>query len=161
MPRPADHTAPLPIDRASQTAVTATTPGLVKESTTFPPAIQGSAGADELLASGFSELYPVDPKAVVVAREEPAPQDIIAAQVFMNSGDRQAALSELIQNLQLTYFGTGRPVNAHPSKTRPLPPSICWQSLQWSVFIVLKKWLLPDSCQTQTVYPRCRHLIVR
>ena len=100
----ADHTAPLPIDRARQTAVTATTSDLVKQSTTLPPAIQGSAEADELLASSFSELYPVDPKAGVAAREEPAPQDIIAAQVFMNSGDRQAALSELIQNLQLTYL---------------------------------------------------------
>ena len=100
----ASHTAPLPIDLARQTAVTATTSDLVKQTTTLPPAIQGSAEADELLASGFSELYPVDPKAVVAAREEPAPQDITAAQIFMNSGDRQAALSELIKNLQLTYL---------------------------------------------------------
>jgi hypothetical protein len=100
----AENTTPLPIDRASQTVVTATTKDLVKQSTTLPLATRGSAESDELLASGFSELYPVDPKAVVAAREEPAPQDITAAQIFMNSGDRQAALSELIQNLQLTYL---------------------------------------------------------
>ena len=100
----ADHTTPLPIDRASQTAVTAKTIDLVKKSATLPLATQRSAEADELLASGFSELYPANPKVVAAAREELAPQDIVAAQVFMNSGDRQAALSELIQNLQLTYL---------------------------------------------------------
>jgi hypothetical protein len=77
---------------------------LVKQSTTLPLATRGSAESDELLASGFSELYPANQKAVAAAREELVPQDIVATQVFMNSGDRQAALSELIQNLQLTYL---------------------------------------------------------
>jgi hypothetical protein len=100
----ADKTAPLPIDRASQTAAKAKTPGPVEQNTTLPTVIRASAEADELLASGFSELYPADQKVLVAARDELAPQNIIAAPVFMNSGDRQAALSELIQNLQLTYI---------------------------------------------------------
>ena len=57
-----------------------------------------------MLASGFSELYPAYPKAVPTARDELALQDTVAAPVFMNPRDRQAALSELIQNLQLTYL---------------------------------------------------------
>ena len=100
----AEQTAPLPIDRASQTAIKAKTPDPVNQSTTLPPVIQAPAEADELLASGFSELYSADPKVVVAARDELAPKDVVAAPVFMNSGDRQAALSELIQNLQLTYL---------------------------------------------------------
>ena len=100
----ADYTAPLPIDRARQTAVTAKTFDPVKQNTTPSTVSRASAKADELLASGFSELYPADPKAVVAARDELVPQDIVAAPVFMNSGDRQEALSELIQNLQLTYL---------------------------------------------------------
>lgn len=100
----ADHTALSPIDRASHTAVTATAPDLVKQNTTPSTVSRASAKADEALASGFSELYPADPEAVVAARDELVPQDIIATPVFMNSGDRQAALSELIQNLQLTYL---------------------------------------------------------
>ena len=100
----AEQTAPLPIDRASQTAVTATIPDLVKQNTASPPVIGASTKADESLASGFSELYSADPKVVVAARDELGLQDIAAAPVFMNSGDRQAALSELIQNLQLTYL---------------------------------------------------------
>ena len=97
----ANHNALSPIDRA---AVTATAPDLVKQNTTPSTVSQASATADEALASGFSELYPADPEAVVAARDELVPQDIIATPVFMNSGDRQAALSELIQNLQLTYL---------------------------------------------------------
>ena len=100
----ADQTAPLPIDRAIRTAVTAATSSLAKKHTTVPPVIQESATSDESLASGFSELYPVDPKVVVATRDELAPPDVVDSPVFMNSGDRQAALSELIQNLQLTYL---------------------------------------------------------
>ena len=100
----ADHTTPLPIDRASQTAVTGKTPDSIKQNTTSPKVIRAPADADALLASGFSELYPAEPKAVSTARDELAPQDTVAAPVFMNSGDRQAALSELIQTLQLTYL---------------------------------------------------------
>ena len=37
----ADQTAPLPIDRASQTAITATTPDLVNQNTTLPPVSRG------------------------------------------------------------------------------------------------------------------------
>jgi hypothetical protein len=101
---PVEQTAPLPIDRASQTAVTGKTPDSIKQNTTSPKVIRAPADADALLASGFSELYPAEPKAVSTARDELAPQDTVAAPVFMNSGDRQAALSELIQTLQLTYL---------------------------------------------------------
>ena len=101
---PADQTAPLPINRASQTAVTGKTPDLVEQNTTPPPVSRAPAEADALLASGFSELYPAEPKAVSTAREELAPQDTVVSPVFMNSGDRQTALSELIQDLQLTYL---------------------------------------------------------
>jgi hypothetical protein len=41
---------------------------------------------------------------VSTASDELAPQHTFAAPGFMNLGDRQAALSELIQNLQLTYL---------------------------------------------------------
>ena len=100
----ADQTAPLPIDRASRTAVTAITSSLAKKDTTVPPVIQASATIDESLASGFSELYPADPKVVVATRDELTPQNVVDSPVFMNSEDRQTALSELIQNLQLTYL---------------------------------------------------------
>ena len=101
---PADQTAPLPINRASQIAVAGKTPDPVEQNTTSPTVSRAPAEADALLASGFSELYPAEPKAVSTARDEVTPQDTVAAPVFMNSGDRQAALSELIQNLQLTYL---------------------------------------------------------
>ncbi len=101
---PADQTAPSPIDRASQAAVTGKTPDPVKQNTMSPTVSRAPAEADLLLASGFSELYPADPKAVSSGRDALAPQDTVAAPVFMNPGDRQAALSELIQNLQLTYL---------------------------------------------------------
>lgn len=100
---PADQTAPSSLDRASQTAATGKTPDLVKPHTTSPTVRQAPADADAMLASGFSELYPADPPAVSTTRDALASQDIVAAPVFMNPGDRQAALSELIQNLQLTY----------------------------------------------------------
>ena len=101
---PADQTAPLPINRASQTAVTGKTPDPVEQNTTSPTVSRAPAEADALLASGFSELYPAEPKAVSTASDELAPQHTFAAPGFMNLGDRQAALSELIQNLQLTYL---------------------------------------------------------
>jgi len=100
---PADQTAPSSLDRASQTAATGKTPDLVKPQTTSPTVTRAPADADAMLASGFSELYPADPPAVSTTRDALASQDIVAAPVFMNPGDRQAALSELIQNLQLTY----------------------------------------------------------
>ena len=101
---PADQTAPLPINRASQTAVTGKTPDPVEQNTTSPTVSRAPAEADALLASGFSELYPAEPKAVSTERDELELQDTLAAPVYMNSGDRQAALSTLIQNLQLTYL---------------------------------------------------------
>ena len=100
----ADQTAPLALDHAIRTAATAATSSLAKKNTTVPPVIQASATSDEPLASGFSELYSADPKVVVTTRDELMPQDVVDSPVFMNSGDRQAALSELIQNLQLTYL---------------------------------------------------------
>ena len=101
---PADQTAPLPINRASQTTVTGKMPDPAEQNTTPPTVSRGPAEADALLASGFSELYPAEPKAVSTASDELAPQHTFAAPGFMNLGDRQAALSELIQNLQLTYL---------------------------------------------------------
>ena len=101
---PADQTRPSPIDRASQTPVTGKTQESVKQNTMSPSSSQAPAEADALLANGFSELYPADQNAVSTARDELAQQDKVVAPVFMNQRDRQAALSELIQNLQLTYL---------------------------------------------------------
>jgi len=101
---PADQTAPFSLDHVSQTAAAGKTPGLVKPHTTLPTVSQVPADADAMLASGFSELYPADPTAVSATRDALASQDMVSAPVFMNPGDRQAALSELIQNLQLTYL---------------------------------------------------------
>lgn len=101
---PADQTAPLPINRASQTTVTGKMPDPAEQNTTPPTVSRAPAEADALLASGFSELYPAEPKAVSTASDELAPQHTFSAPGFMNLGDRQAALSELIQNLQLTYL---------------------------------------------------------
>ena len=99
-----DHTVQLPIDRASQAAVTGKMQDISEQNITPSTVSRAPAEADVLLASGFSELYPEDLEAVSTVRDELAPQDTGAAPVFMNPGDRQAALSELIQNLQLTYF---------------------------------------------------------
>ena len=99
-----DHTVQLPIDRASQAAVTGKMQDISEQNTTPSTVSRAPAEADVLLASGFSELYPEDLEAVSTVRDELAPQDTGAAPVFMNPGDRQAALSELIQNLQLTYL---------------------------------------------------------
>ena len=101
---PADQTAPLSLDRVSQTAATGKTQGLLNPHKTLPTVSQLPADADTMLASGFSELYPADSTAVSATRDAPASQDMVAAPVFMSPGDRQAALSELIQNLQLTYL---------------------------------------------------------
>jgi len=99
---PADQNAPSPIDRASQTTVTGKTPDSVKQNTMSPTVSRAPADADTMLASRFSKLYPSDQNTVSTARDALAPQDTFAAPVFMSPGDRQAALSELIQSLQLT-----------------------------------------------------------
>jgi hypothetical protein len=101
---PADQTVPSSLDRVSQTAATGKTPGLVKPHTTLPTVRQVPVDADAMLANGFSELYPADPTAVSATRDALESQVMLAAPVFMSPGDRQAALSELIQNLQLTYL---------------------------------------------------------
>ena len=99
---PADQNAPSPIERAGETTVTGKTPDLAKQNTMSPTVSRAPADADTMLASGFSKLYPADQNTVSTARDALAPQDTFTATVFMNPGDRQAALSELIQSLQLT-----------------------------------------------------------
>ena len=101
---PADQAASLQINRASQTAVTGKTPNPVEQNITSPSVSRAPAEADALLANGFSELYPSEPKAVSTELNELELEDKLAAPVYMNSGDRQAALSTLIQNLQFTYL---------------------------------------------------------
>ena len=99
---PAGQNAPSPIERAGETTVTGKTPDLAKQNTMSPTVSRAPADADTMLASRFSKLYPSDQNTVSTARDALAPQDTFAAPVFMNPGDRQAALSELIQSLQLT-----------------------------------------------------------
>jgi hypothetical protein len=70
------------------------------------PKVAAQPDKDEALATAFRELYPAEViKEEEVAANKPVPiaEAAPSSQAFMTPSDRQSALSELIQNLQLTY----------------------------------------------------------
>ncbi len=67
------------------------------------PKIAAQPNKDEALAKAFRELYPAEVKAAAATKSVPAAEAAPSSPAFMTPSDRQSALSELIQNLQLTY----------------------------------------------------------
>ncbi len=68
------------------------------------PVQQNIADTEETLAKAFRELYPVDTSETTVPDATAPMIKTQPAVTFMTASDRQQALSELIQNLQLTYI---------------------------------------------------------
>ena len=68
------------------------------------PPQQSTADTEEELAKAFRELYPVDTSKTTVPDATVPRVETQPAMTFMTPSDRQQALSELIQNLQLTYI---------------------------------------------------------
>jgi len=67
------------------------------------PKIAAQPNKDEALAKAFRELYPAEVKAAAATKSVPSAEAAPSSLAFMTPSDRQSALSELIQNLQLTY----------------------------------------------------------
>ena len=67
------------------------------------PKIAAQPNKDEALAKAFRELYPAEVKAAAATKSVPSAEAAPSSPAFMTPSDRQSALSELIQNLQLTY----------------------------------------------------------
>ena len=67
------------------------------------PLQQGTTDREEALAKAFRELYPTDTSETTVPDRTLTTTEKQPALTFMTPSDRQQALSELIQNLQLTY----------------------------------------------------------
>jgi len=67
------------------------------------PKIAAQPNKDEALAKAFRELYPAEVKAAAVNKSVSSAEAAPSSLAFMTPSDRQSALSELIQNLQLTY----------------------------------------------------------
>lgn len=68
------------------------------------PLQQNTADTEEALAKAFRELYPADNSKTTVPDATLPTIETQPAVTFMTASDRQQALSELIQNLQLTYI---------------------------------------------------------
>ena len=67
------------------------------------PLQQSTEDSEEALAKAFRELYPADTSETTVLDATLPIGETQPALTFMTPSDRQQALSELIQNLQLTY----------------------------------------------------------
>ena len=67
------------------------------------PKIAAQPNKDAVLARAFRELYPAEVKAAAATKSVPSAEAAPSSPAFMTPSDRQSALSELIQNLQLTY----------------------------------------------------------
>ena len=67
------------------------------------PSQQSTAESEEALAKAFHELYPADSTKTTIPDASLPMSETQPALTFMTPSDRQQALSELIQNLQLTY----------------------------------------------------------
>ena len=65
---------------------------------------KSTADTEEALAKAFRELYPADTRKTTVPDATLPMIEAEPAVTFMTASDRQQALSELIQNLQLTYI---------------------------------------------------------
>ena len=93
---------PIPVKRNESASIVVKTADPARK-----PLQQNTADTEEALAKAFRELYPADTSKTTVPD---ATLPVIETQpvvAFMTASDRQQALSELIQNLQLTYITRG------------------------------------------------------
>ena len=67
------------------------------------PLQQSTAESETALAQAFRELYPVETSETTIPDAALPTNKTQQTPIFMSPNDRQQALSELIQNLQLTY----------------------------------------------------------
>ena len=89
---------PIPVKKNENASTVVKTSELAKKSP------QSTADTEEALAKAFRELYPSDTRKTTVPDATLPMIQTEPAVTFMTASDRQQALSELIQNLQLTYI---------------------------------------------------------
>ena len=90
---------PVPVKKNENASTVVKTAELAKKSPQ-----QSTADTEEALAKAFRELYPAD-TTKITAPDATLPMIETQPEVtFMTASDRQQALSELIQTLQLTYI---------------------------------------------------------
>ena len=90
---------PVPVKKNENASTVVKTAELAKKSPQ-----KSTADTEEALAKAFRELYPAD-TSKTTAPDATLPMIETQPEVtFMTASDRQQALSELIQNLQLTYI---------------------------------------------------------
>ena len=90
---------PVPVKKNENASTVVKTAELAKKSPQ-----QSTADTEEALAKAFRELYPADANKTTVPDASLPMIETQPAPTFMTPSDRQQALSELIQNLQLTYI---------------------------------------------------------
>ena len=90
---------PVPLKKNENASTVIKTAELAKKSPQ-----KSTADTEEALAKAFRELYPADTRKTTVPDETLPTIETQPAVTFMTASDRQQALSELIQNLQLTYI---------------------------------------------------------
>ena len=90
---------PEPVKRNESASVGVKTGELAKK-----PLQQNNADTEEALKKGFRELYPADPSKTTLSDATLPMVETQPEVTFMTASDRQQALSELIQNLQLNYI---------------------------------------------------------
>ena len=90
---------PVPVKKNKNASTVVKTAELAKKSPQ-----KSTADKEEALAKAFRELYPADTSKIKVPDATLPMIETQPAVTFMTASDRQQALSELIQNLQLTYI---------------------------------------------------------
>ena len=90
---------PVPVKKNENASTVVKTAELAKKSPQ-----KSTADTEEALAKAFRELYPANTRKRTVPDATLPMIETQPAVTFMTASDRQQALSELIQNLQLTYI---------------------------------------------------------
>ena len=90
---------PLPVKKNKSASIAVKTADSAKK-----PLQQSTSDKEKALAKAFRELYPADTNEITVPDTTLTTTETQSALTFMTPSDRQQALSELIQNLQLTYI---------------------------------------------------------
>ena len=90
---------PVPVKKNENASTVVKTEELAKKSPQ-----KSTADTEEALAKAFRELYPADTSKTTAPDATLPMIETQPAVTFMTASDRQQALSELIQNLQLTYI---------------------------------------------------------
>jgi hypothetical protein len=90
---------PVPVKKNENASTVVKTEELAKKSPQ-----KSTADTEEALAKAFRELYPADTSKTTAPDATLPMIETQPVVTFMTASDRQQALSELIQNLQLTYI---------------------------------------------------------